>query len=164
MAASPGFTVSYWCQNGTQGSTVSKCGRPNPVRSLGCSARTGGRSSIEYHPGMNPNPLQFLLLVVAGLMNRRQQQVIDYLHAENSVLKAKLGPKPTRFNDADRKKLARMGKQLGRKLLRRYACLAHPETILRWSAPREESESQCPCRKIREVHQRRMSQSGSDSR
>ena len=81
---------------------------------------------------MNPNPLQFLLLVFAGLINRRQQDVIDYLQAENRILKTKFGPKPVRFNDADRKKLARLGKRLGRKLLRRYACLAHPDTILRW--------------------------------
>ncbi len=81
---------------------------------------------------MKPNPIQFLVLVFSGLMNRRQQQVIIYLQEENRVLRVKLGPKALRFNDAERKKLARLGRSLGRKLLRRYACLAHPDTILRW--------------------------------
>jgi len=81
---------------------------------------------------MSVHPIQFMCLVFAGLMNRRQQQVIDYLQGENRVLRAKLGPKRLRFNDAQRRKLARLGKRMGRKMLGRYAGLAHPDTILRW--------------------------------
>ena len=39
------------------------------------------RSMMTYHA-------QFLLLVVAGWVNRQQQDVIDYLQEENRVLRA----------------------------------------------------------------------------
>ena len=81
---------------------------------------------------MSAHPIQFICLVFAGLMNRRQRQVIDYLQGENRILRAKLGPKRLRFNEAERKKLARLGKRIGRKMLGRHGNLAHPDTILRW--------------------------------
>ena len=58
--------------------------------------------------------------------------MIDYLNAENCVLRAKLGPRRLRFTDAERKKLARLGRRLGRRMLARYGSLAHPDTVLRW--------------------------------
>ena len=42
------------------------------------------RSMMTYH-------VQFLLLVLAGWVNRQQQDVIDYLQEENRVLRAGLG-------------------------------------------------------------------------
>ncbi|MFT5411017.1 MAG: putative transposase, partial [Verrucomicrobiales bacterium] len=42
-----------------------------------------------------------------------------------------LGCKRIRFTDAQRKRLARRGKKLGRKVLRRLAGIATPDTILR---------------------------------
>ena len=39
-------------------------------------------------------PWQFLLLILAGLINRRQRQAIEYLLTENRVLRKKLGKKP----------------------------------------------------------------------
>ena len=41
------------------------------------------RSMMTYH-------VQFLLLVLAGWVNRQQQDVIDYLQEENRVLQAGL--------------------------------------------------------------------------
>ena len=41
-------------------------------------------SMMTYH-------VQFLLLVVAGWVNRQQQDVIDYLQEENRVLRAGFG-------------------------------------------------------------------------
>ena len=38
-------------------------------------------------------PLQFLMLTVAGWVNRHQQEVIDYLQEENRVLREQLGGK-----------------------------------------------------------------------
>ena len=38
----------------------------------------------------------FVLVMLAGWMNRHQQQVIEYLKAENRMLKAKLRPKRRR--------------------------------------------------------------------
>ncbi len=79
-----------------------------------------------------PAPLQFVILLVASSLGRRQGEAIEYLRAENRVLRARLGPKRLRFVDAERRLLAEKGKPLGRKLLADVASLATPETILRW--------------------------------
>jgi putative transposase len=77
-------------------------------------------------------PLQFLLALVAGIVNRHQQRVIDFLVEENKILKAALGKKRVRLNDDQRRRLAILGKALGRDLLDRFATIVTPETILRW--------------------------------
>jgi transposase InsO family protein len=77
-------------------------------------------------------PLQFLILLVAGFLQRRQKGAIEYLLAENRVLRERLGPNRLRFTDAERRMLAEKGKPVGRKLLAEIATLASPETILRW--------------------------------
>jgi hypothetical protein len=41
--------------------------------------------------GMSAAPLQFLLLVFAGWVNRRQREVVEYLQEENRVLREQLG-------------------------------------------------------------------------
>jgi hypothetical protein len=44
-------------------------------------------------PTVTPTaPLRFLILLVASWISRRQGEAIDYLRAENSVLRARLGP------------------------------------------------------------------------
>ena len=43
----------------------------------------------------------------------------------------KLGGR-VRLTDAERRRLARLGKPLGRKVLREIASIASPDTILRW--------------------------------
>ncbi len=80
----------------------------------------------------NFNPLAFLLALLANWTQRGQQRLVDYLVEENRVLKAKLGKRRIYFSDAERAKLARAGKALGRKLLENYATIATPDTILRW--------------------------------
>jgi transposase InsO family protein len=77
-------------------------------------------------------PFEFLILLVASWVGRRQGEAMEYLRAENRVLRARLGPKRLRFADAERRLLAEKGKPLGRKLLAEMASLASPETILRW--------------------------------
>ena len=77
-------------------------------------------------------PLQFLILLVASWIGRRQGEAIEYLRAENRVLRARLEPNRLRFTEAERRLLAQKGKPLGRKLLAEMASLATPETILRW--------------------------------
>jgi hypothetical protein len=64
-------------------------------------------------------PLQFLILLVAGFLQRRQKMAIDYLLAENRVPRERLGPKRLRFTNAERRLLAGKGKRVGRRLLRR---------------------------------------------
>ena len=43
------------------------------------------------------DPLQVLLVTLAGWINRHQQHVIDYLMAENRVLKGQLTGRRLRF-------------------------------------------------------------------
>jgi hypothetical protein len=76
-------------------------------------------------------PLQFLILLVGSWISRRQGEAIEFLQAENRVLRARLGPRRLRFTHAERRLLAEKGKPLGRKLLAEVASLATPETILR---------------------------------
>ena len=52
---------------------------------------------------MTPLPLQILLLMFAGWIHRQQLQVIEYLLAENQLLKARLGNQHLRFSDAERR-------------------------------------------------------------
>jgi hypothetical protein len=51
-------------------------------------------------------PFQFLILLVASWIGRRQRDAIEYLRAENRVLRARLGPKRLRFVGAERRLLA----------------------------------------------------------
>ena len=76
--------------------------------------------------------LQFLVLTVAGWVNRHQEGLIDYLREENRVLREQLGPRPLRLTDDQRRRLAVRGKQLGRRALTQVARVVTPDTILRW--------------------------------
>ena len=75
---------------------------------------------------------QFLLLVLAGWVNRQQQDVIDYLQEENRVLRAGLRGKRLRLSDDDRRRLAVKAQALGREALAQIASVATPATLLRW--------------------------------
>jgi len=52
---------------------------------------------------MNALPLQFLMLIFAGWVNRHQQDVIEYLQEENRALREPLGGKRLRFTDQQRR-------------------------------------------------------------
>jgi putative transposase len=75
--------------------------------------------------------LQFLLIAVASWMSQHQQAVIKYIQEENRVLLEQLGGKPKRFTDAQRIRLARKAKLIGRRRLGKLATLVTPDT-LRW--------------------------------
>ena len=49
------------------------------------------------------DPFRFLLISLAGWLNQRQQDVIDYLQEENRILRQPLGDKRLRFNDDQRR-------------------------------------------------------------
>ena len=83
------------------------------------------RSMMTYH-------VQFLLLVLAGWVNRQQQDVIDYLREENRVLRTGLRGKRLRLSDDDRRRLAVKAQALGREALAQIASVATPATLLRW--------------------------------
>jgi len=77
-------------------------------------------------------PRQLLLFILAGWINRRQQDAVEYLLTENRVLRAKLGKKRILLNDDERRRLAVKGKILGRQMLEQLATIVTPETTLRW--------------------------------
>ena len=83
------------------------------------------RSMMTYH-------VQFLLLVLAGWVNRQQQDVIDYLQEENRVLRAGLRGKRLSLSDDERRRLAVKAQALGREALAQIASVATPATLLRW--------------------------------
>src|SRR3982750_2219062 len=78
------------------------------------------------------DPFQFLLVAVAGWMNQRQQQAIQYLREENRVLRERLGDRRLGFHDDQRRRLAVRAQGLGRKLLAEIASLVTPDTLLAW--------------------------------
>src|SRR5262249_18956839 len=78
------------------------------------------------------DPFRFVFIAVAGWMNQRQLQVIDYLREENRVLREQLGGRRLRLNDDQRRRLAAKAKGLGRKLLAEVATIVTPETLLAW--------------------------------
>src|SRR6266849_1297104 len=78
------------------------------------------------------SPLRLLLVTLAGWVNRRQQEVIDYLVEENRVLREQLGGRRVRLTDDQRRRLAARGQRLGRRALKRVATIVTPDTILRW--------------------------------
>src|SRR6266404_4329319 len=77
------------------------------------------------------NPLSFVLICLAGWMNRNQQVVVEYLQEEIRVLQEQLGKRP-QFNDDQRRRLAVKGKLVGRKGLLRFANIVTPDTLLAW--------------------------------
>jgi transposase InsO family protein len=76
--------------------------------------------------------LHILIAMVAGWIQRHQQQVITYLQEENRVLKAQLVGRRLRLADTERRRLAALAYPLGRQRLKEIATLATPDTLLRW--------------------------------
>ena len=76
--------------------------------------------------------LQILFVMIAGWVNRHQQAIIDYLQEENRILLEQLGGKPRRFTDAQRMRLARKAKPIGRRRFLAVSTMVTPDTLLRW--------------------------------
>ncbi len=81
---------------------------------------------------VNTFQLQFLLSILAGWVNRSQQDVIEYLQAENQVLREQLGDRRLLFTDGQRRRLAAKARKIGRKGLFEISILVTPDTLLRW--------------------------------
>ena len=62
-------------------------------------------------------PLEFLLIYLAGCLNQRDRMINEYLRAENRILCEQPGKRRRRLTDDLRRRLAVLGKRLGRKLL-----------------------------------------------
>jgi len=79
------------------------------------------------------HPLRFLLVALAGWINQQQRDVIDYLQAENRVLREQLGPRRLRFTDDQRIRLAAKAKSLGRRVLQQFETIVSPDTLLAYA-------------------------------
>jgi len=79
-----------------------------------------------------PPLLSFLLMIAAGWVHRHQLIVIEFLQAENRMLKDRLRGRRLRFTDAERALLARKAKAVGRKALLELDTIVSPDTLLRW--------------------------------
>src|SRR5215469_960697 len=86
------------------------------------------------------DPFQFVLIAVAGWMNQRQLQAMDYLKQENRLLREQLGERRLRFTDDQHRRLAAKAKVLGRKMLQEVATIVTPETLLAWHRKRTNGE------------------------
>ena len=73
-----------------------------------------------------------LLVTLVDWVNRRQQDVNDYLLAENRILKAQLSGHRLQLTDDQRRRLTVRAKKLGRACLGEIATLVPPDTLLRW--------------------------------
>src|SRR3989449_1963222 len=76
--------------------------------------------------------LSFVLMMVSGWVHRHQLIVIEFLQAENRLLKERLRGRGIRFTDAERALLARKAKAVGRKALLELETIVSPDTLLRW--------------------------------
>ena len=76
--------------------------------------------------------LHVLIAMVAGWLQRHQQQGIAYLIEENRVLKAQLGGRRLHLTNTERRRLATLAHPLGRTRLNEVATLATPDTLMRW--------------------------------
>src|SRR3989442_16138 len=76
--------------------------------------------------------LRVLIAMVAGWIQRHQQQVIAYLQEENRVLKAQLGSQRLRLTDTERRRLAALAYPLGRQRLKERATLVTPDPLMQW--------------------------------
>ena len=81
---------------------------------------------------MPSTQFQFLLLLIAGWLGHWEAQALEYLRAENRVLRGRLPTKRLLFTDAERRLLAEKAKPLGRERLAEVASLVTPATLLRW--------------------------------
>ena len=73
-----------------------------------------------------------LLVMLAGWINRHQQDMLEYLKAENKILREKIGKKRLLLNDDQRRRLAILGKKLSRKAMDEICEVFSPDTLLRW--------------------------------
>jgi putative transposase len=77
-------------------------------------------------------PWQLFFLILAGWVNRRQQEVIEFYRAELEAMMKAQGNKRLLLTDAQRRLLAVKGKSLGRKTLMEMTTIVQADTILRW--------------------------------
>jgi putative transposase len=78
-------------------------------------------------------PWKKLLANVTGTIDEELLLRNEYLITENRILRSKLTGR-IKLKDEERRELASIGKQLGKKALETIATIVKPETIFRWHA------------------------------
>ncbi len=78
---------------------------------------------------LGPGPI--LRVTILGLLNRRQQQIIEFQNVQTEALLKKFGRKRRLLDDDQRRLLAVKGLAIGRKALRELTSIVTPDTILR---------------------------------
>ena len=73
-----------------------------------------------------------LLAAASESLNDHMRLRNDYLAAENRILRNQIDGR-VQLTDSERKELAALGAQLGKKALSEIATIAKPETILAWN-------------------------------
>ena len=76
--------------------------------------------------------VRLLSFTLAAWLHQRDADAISYLLEENRTLRAQIGHRPLHLNDDQRRRLAVLGRRLGRARLRTLASLVTPDTLLRW--------------------------------
>ena len=77
----------------------------------------------------NVKRFYFIVVALAGWVNRHQQAIIDYLIEENRVFKQQLQGRRLQVSDNVRRRLAAKGKTLGRSVLDEIANQVTPDTL-----------------------------------
>jgi putative transposase len=77
-------------------------------------------------------PWHILLVTICGLINQRQEQIIEFQNAQIEALLNKLGRKRLLLDDKQRRLLAVKAHVIGRKALLELTTIVTPDTILRW--------------------------------
>ena len=72
-----------------------------------------------------------LLAAISGDLNEELLHQIDFLKAENRILKKHIKGR-LRLKDSERVTLAELAKRLGRKILKEISTIVTPDTLLRW--------------------------------
>jgi hypothetical protein len=85
---------------------------------------------------MKTKPWMMLVTMMAGWINRQQQEALEYLKEENKILRDELlkatGKKRIILDDKQRRRLAILAKKLGRKMLGEISDIFSPDTLLMW--------------------------------
>ena len=89
-------------------------------------------SNINAEMAASTSLLQFLLMVAAGWLQRQQAATIEYLKAENRLLRERLGGRRIVFTDAERRRLAEKARAMRRRALHELGTIVTPDTLLRW--------------------------------
>ena len=77
-------------------------------------------------------PWRILLTCFCGLVNRRQQQIIEFQNAQIEALLKQIGKKRLLLDGDQRRLLAVTAHAIGRKALLELTTTFKPDTLLRW--------------------------------